>query len=379
MGQEQSANQVLFIAGLPTLLQEGGFKVPNKALRSFFETVRDLCPWFPTEGSLDLEHWRRIGQELKNQISLRGETAVPAGIMGLFEQLRQVIDPLHKIEIISLKSETENKNDQFESEFEGDSEEIQPPSAAMMQMALSSSFSPGSPPAPVGDHSCEVIPEPPGVIPPAPLPISDPTKTYGSHKADLRGPPLLRSGGDEFGDDDVYLDNDNESPPKGYMQMTKFSGKGQKKGPVPRYRDQATSPLPLYLTNSNCRDEIWEGAPAVPRQTFPIITNQQSAGGFDIKGVTPLQRALYEAGRRGEDTTGFTAFPVSLDNAGRRRMYSALNFKVLKKLKTACAQYGPTAPFTLSVLDNLSREALCPGDWHVVAKACLSGGGGEII
>ncbi|XP_041622061.1 endogenous retrovirus group K member 8 Gag polyprotein-like [Vulpes lagopus] len=373
MGQKQSANQVLFIAGLQTLLGEGGFKVPNKTLRSFFETVRDLCPWFLTEGSLDLKHWRRIEQELKNQISLRGETAVPAGTMRLFEQLRQVIDPLHKIKIISLKSETENKNNQFESKFEGDSEKIQPPSAAMRQMALSSSFSPGSPPAPAGDHSWKVIPEPPGVIPPAPPPISDPTKTYGSHKAGLRGPPLLRSGEDEFGDDDVYLNNNNKSPPKEYMQMTKFSDKGQKKGPVPGYRDQTTSPLPLYLTNSNRRDEIWEGAPAVPPQTFPIIINQQSAGGFDIKGVTPLQRALYEAERRGENTTGFTAFPVSLDNAGRR-MYSALNFKVLKKLKTACAQYGPTAPFTLFMLDNLSRETLCPGDWHVVAKACLSGG-----
>ncbi|VFV32561.1 gag protein, partial [Lynx pardinus] len=38
------------------------------------------------------------------------------------------------------------------------------------------------------------------------------------------------------------------------------------------------------------------------------------------------------------------------------------------------SEYGPTAPFTLSMLDNLSRKALCPGDWKVIAQACLSVG-----
>lgn len=92
-----------------------------------------------------------------------------------------------------------------------------------------------------------------------------------------------------------------------------------------------------------------------------------------VMGATPLQRVLFQAQERGEDLSGFAAFPVTTGNQGQR-IYLALNFKVLKEIKTAAAQYGPTAPFTLSLLDNAGREALCPGDWKVIAQACLSGG-----
>lgn len=40
----------------------------------------------------------------------------------------------------------------------------------------------------------------------------------------------------------------------------------------------------------------------------------------------------------------------------------------------ACAQYGPTAPFTQAILETLSAEALPPEDWKQLARACLSGG-----
>lgn len=48
-------------------------------------------------------------------------------------------------------------------------------------------------------------------------------------------------------------------------------------------------------------------------------------------------------------------------------------FKSLKELKTACAQYGPNAPFTQAWLESLPTEALPPYDWKQPARACLSG------
>lgn len=93
---------------------------------------------------------------------------------------------------------------------------------------------------------------------------------------------------------------------------------------------------------------------------------------YPIRGVTPLQRTLFQAADRGEDVSDFLCFPVTVQNG--QRAYAALSFKVLKDLKQACSQYGPIAPFTLSMLDNLTREALCPGDWRVIAQACLSPG-----
>jgi hypothetical protein len=37
-----------------------------------------------------------------------------------------------------------------------------------------------------------------------------------------------------------------------------------------------------------------------------------------------------------------------------------LDFKVIKELKTAVAQYGPTAPFTQALLDTIMESHLTP-------------------
>ncbi|KAK1337161.1 hypothetical protein QTO34_001783 [Cnephaeus nilssonii] len=93
--------------------------------------------------------------------------------------------------------------------------------------------------------------------------------------------------------------------------------------------------------------------------------------------LSPLQMALQEAQKAGEDL-GIHAFPVMErvnPNSGQReRTYDPLPFKTLKELKTACAQYGPTSPYTLTILETIASEALPPNDWRAIAKACLSGG-----
>lgn len=54
------------------------------------------------------------------------------------------------------------------------------------------------------------------------------------------------------------------------------------------------------------------------------------------------------------------------------RVYVPFAFKTLKQLKTACAQYGPNAPFTQALLDSLAMDALPPNDWKQLARACLT-------
>ena len=57
------------------------------------------------------------------------------------------------------------------------------------------------------------------------------------------------------------------------------------------------------------------------------------------------------------------AFPVVeiIDQQNNRiRQYQTLEFKVIKELKTAVAQYGPTAPFTQALLDTVMESHLTP-------------------
>lgn len=43
-------------------------------------------------------------------------------------------------------------------------------------------------------------------------------------------------------------------------------------------------------------------------------------------------------------------------------------------MKIACEDYGPLAPYTLTLLEALFNSWMTPYDWTQVAKACLTGG-----
>jgi hypothetical protein len=69
-----------------------------------------------------------------------------------------------------------------------------------------------------------------------------------------------------------------------------------------------------------------------------------------------LERAVCQTHGRGQDTSDMLAFPVVeiIDQQNNRiRQYQTLDFKVIKELKTAVAQYDPTAPFTQALLDTV--------------------------
>ena len=89
--------------------------------------------------------------------------------------------------------------------------------------------------------------------------------------------------------------------------------------------------------------------------------------------LSPLQMAIKHARDQGESLEGYSmSFPV-FEDANRRRYHEPVPFKQLKELKQACAQYGPTAPFTIAIIESLASQYLPPNDWKVVARACLSG------
>lgn len=56
------------------------------------------------------------------------------------------------------------------------------------------------------------------------------------------------------------------------------------------------------------------------------------------------------------------------------REYKRLDFKTLKELKLAVSQFGPVAPFTLSILEALDDLWLTTNDWQHLARATLTGG-----
>ena len=88
--------------------------------------------------------------------------------------------------------------------------------------------------------------------------------------------------------------------------------------------------------------------------------------------LSPLQQAIKRANKERKHISGFSRIYPVFENAQQQRYYEPLPFKQLKELKMACAQYGPTAPFTQAIIEALRNQNLPPNDWKQVARACLS-------
>ena len=79
----------------------------------------------------------------------------------------------------------------------------------------------------------------------------------------------------------------------------------------------------------------------------------------------PLQRAVSQARGREQDTSYVLAFPVVevIEQEDTRvRHYQTVDFKLIKELKAAVVQYGPSAPFTRALLDMVVESHLTPLD-----------------
>ncbi|XP_024622787.1 endogenous retrovirus group K member 5 Gag polyprotein-like [Neophocaena asiaeorientalis asiaeorientalis] len=89
--------------------------------------------------------------------------------------------------------------------------------------------------------------------------------------------------------------------------------------------------------------------------------------------------AAYKRSKRikGEDDdyAFATCFPVIYEGEFDEDVrWDPLPLKLLKELKQACADYGPLAPYTMTLLDVLANRWMTPYDWFQITKACLTGG-----
>lgn len=64
-----------------------------------------LCSWFPKEGTVNLDAWQKLGQEIKNQLKLQGPSTCPEGTMSIWEEIQEALDPQHSFELVSIASQ----------------------------------------------------------------------------------------------------------------------------------------------------------------------------------------------------------------------------------------------------------------------------------
>ena len=94
MGQGNSRQ--LFVHMLKTMLKGRGIHVNKLQLEKFLLFIEEVCPWFPEEGTVSLETWKKVGKQLQTYYSLHGPNRVPVDAFSLWTLIRDCLDPEHE-------------------------------------------------------------------------------------------------------------------------------------------------------------------------------------------------------------------------------------------------------------------------------------------
>lgn len=267
MGLSGSKGRRTFVSVLRHMLLERGLKVSEVIAGGFYDFIVKVAPWFPEDGSLTLEDWKRLGKDMRRYLSSHKDETPPPQTFPLWVQVRDIL--LEKTDLEFFMEEAPSEKDE-----EG-----------------------------------------------APLNEGNPPK-YGTSKKDDPDDWDLDDEAGKYESEEYHPEEYNNPPPEVMISAPiKKHGK-----PIPK-----------------------------PRRCLPPV-------GF--------QGAIAQAKAKGD--MSFT-FPVVLYD-DEEPTWEPLPLKTLKELQLAVKSLGPSAPYTIQILEMIGTQWLTVYDWFQTAKATLSPG-----
>lgn len=364
MGHASSKD--LYARGLKKMLAARGSQVSREQLDKFLDFVKEVCPWFPEEGTVSLETWGKVGERLQDFYTAHGPQRVPVETFGLWTLIRDSLDLRHegcKLEklkqagdekILSFTaSPAESKEKKgakdadkepvYQESLDESWEDLDPQDQAELEEEAARYDEDKNPP--LVAMACED--EQPGV---SLLSLAEQVKIIQGQLIELK------------------VSGDGGSRPRSPRIPSKDQWHSRGKDP-PFAGPSAPPPAEPRMWDPPLQPPVWD----MPAEPPPGYVKP----GSDSIERSPLQIACEEGSREGDTTKEFGVFPiVELQGPGRNRFreWRPFQWKQIKELKEACVQYGPIAPFTMAILDALSNDTTPPEDWKHIAHACLSGG-----
>ena len=96
------------------MLSGRGLKILDKSLQEFYDFVQKISPWFPEEGSLTLEDWKRVGKDMRKFHEENLSRNVPDSAFILWQQMRDLLTEKTDLEFLAEEAPSEPSDDQKE-------------------------------------------------------------------------------------------------------------------------------------------------------------------------------------------------------------------------------------------------------------------------
>ena len=65
--------------------------VGQQQLSKFLEFIEEVCPWFPEEGTVHIDTWKKVRQKFQDYYDAHGPETVPVDAFGLWALIRDVL------------------------------------------------------------------------------------------------------------------------------------------------------------------------------------------------------------------------------------------------------------------------------------------------
>lgn len=311
----------MLINPLKALLRSKGIKVSKTTLVRFLGSVDFFAPWLTHEGQITLESWEKLGKDLRRTVNDPQEPDIDPVVLPLWELLRACLQEERSVgaDRPTLTAVREALEEVRSQSSDGARDLIQFKDTGCQTSSLASGSECGS----------------------------------ASSESEGEG------------------DGDPKSPPPTYAQLRQ------------KLKDACLRPLvptapPIDVVPAH---QIKDAAPptgghvGVPQPHLTPVPPWP----LNVPNVPPFSgrqfhQQAWKQLRTGAPAAPAQAYPV-LALGTREARHEPLDMTVLKQLKAAVHDYGPTAPFTLSLLESVGQSILTPSDWTQLARACLSPGG----
>ncbi|XP_053439671.1 endogenous retrovirus group K member 10 Gag polyprotein-like [Nycticebus coucang] len=383
MGQEVSQHE-LFVEQLRDALKTRGVKVKIKQLFQFFDFLKEVCPWFPQEGTIDEKRWKRVGDALNDFYQTFGPEKIPVTAFSYWNLITDIIscrgvcpvvvDVIKKGEELLLHHKEKDIKSQDLSQDLGTAGGT-PPSCQLNEqedlISLESDEEPNreKQKAPAVRPKVKLENKPKVKQPKVKVP--EPNRRF---YPDLK---VFKIHPDDKLSDAEWNELEKETA-KYYNPDWPTLGKRP-----PSYSAVPSAPPMAMATIDPKRDlenkiaHLQEQI-KLEREHQELISELEKlkTGKLDHKEQRPREQEftgpISQSPVRGVvmrrppvNQERKEAFPVTetTDNQGQAwRHHSGFDFQVVKELKTAVTQYGATAPYTLAILESEAEKWLTPGD-----------------
>ncbi|XP_033614635.1 endogenous retrovirus group K member 8 Gag polyprotein-like [Fukomys damarensis] len=113
MGLSESKGRCTFVSVLRHMLRERGLKVSKAITGRFYDCIVNVAPWFPEDGGLTLEDWKRLGRYMRKYLSSHKEETPPPQTFPLWAKIRDIL--LEKSDLEFLIEEAPSEQDEDEA------------------------------------------------------------------------------------------------------------------------------------------------------------------------------------------------------------------------------------------------------------------------